>query len=92
MADRSIICHFIDQSSDSNIGKNTKYLLRARFIKQSDENCPNNAWHIYVETEPAVKRNQDVLNYLPGESYLIKTDGKKNSNYSVTQLKLFLIY
>ena len=52
-------------------------------MQQSNENCPNDAWHIYVETEPAVKRNQDVLNYLPGESYLIKTDGKK---IQITQL------
>ena len=43
--------------------------------------------YIYVETEPAVKRNQDVLNYLLSESYLIKTDGKKNQITQLPSLK-----
>ena len=45
-----------------NIDDGVKKLLKARFIHESDENCPKDA--LYTENEPAVARA--VVNDLPG--------------------------
>ena len=50
--------------------------FEARFIHESDENCPIDALHMYAENESAMKRNEDVLNNLPGDLYTIETDDK----------------
>ena len=49
-----------------NIDDEVETLLNARFIHESDENYPVDALHMYAENEPAVKRNEAVLNNLPG--------------------------
>ena len=50
-----------------NIDDEVEKLLKARFIHESDENYPVDALYMYAENEPAVKRNEAVLNNLPGK-------------------------
>ena len=63
-----------------NIDDEVEKLLKARFIHESDENYPVDALHIYAENEAAVKRNEVVLNNLPGELYTIEVDDKIPDN------------
>ena len=55
-----------------NIDDDAENLLKVRFIHQSDENYPKDALHMYAENEPAIKRNEAVLNELPDELYTIE--------------------
>ena len=54
-----------------NIDDDAENLLKARFIHGSDENYPKDALHSYAENKPAIKRNETILNELPGELYTI---------------------
>ena len=40
------------------------------------------ALHMYTENEPAIDRNEAVLNNLPGELYTIEATDKNPDNYS----------
>ena len=40
------------------------------------KNYPKDALHIYLENDPAVKKDDAVLNGLPGELYTIEDDVK----------------
>ena len=51
-----------------NIHDGVENLLKARFIRESDENYPKDAWNRYAENEPAMKRKEAILNEFPGES------------------------
>ena len=57
-----------------NIDGDVENLLKAIFIRESDENYPKDVLHIYAENQPAMKRNEAVLNYLPGQIYTIETN------------------
>ena len=50
---------------------------------ESNENHPKDALHMYAENEQAMKRNEAVLNDLPGELYTIEANDKipDNSKY-----------
>ena len=37
--------------------------------------------HMYAENEPAMKRNESVLNELPGKLYTIEANGKIPGNF-----------
>ena len=67
-----------------NIDDDVERLLKTRFIRQSDENYPKDALHMYPENESAMKRNEAVLNYLPGELYTIDVNGKVPDNCKCT--------
>ena len=45
-----------------NIDDDVENLLKARFIRESDENYPKDALHMCGENEPAMKRNETILN------------------------------
>ena len=64
-----------------NIDNDVENLLKAKFIRESDENYPKDALHMYAENEPAMKRNETVLNDLPGQLYKIEATGKIPDNY-----------
>ena len=72
-----------------NLGDDVEKLLKARFIHESDENYPKDAVHMYEENEPAMNRNDTVLNVLPGELYVIETDYKipDNSKYTTATIQ-----
>ena len=55
-----------------------------RFIRESDENYPKEALHMYAENEQAMKRNEIVLNDLLGQLYTIETNSKIPDNYKYT--------
>ena len=57
-----------------NIDDEVENLLKSRFTQKSDENYPKDALHMYAENEPAMKRNEGVLNELPGKLYTIEPD------------------
>ena len=64
-----------------NADDNVEHLLKARFVCDSDENYyPKNDWHMYAEHEPAIGRNEAVLNNLPGELYTIEAGDKIPDN------------
>ena len=50
-----------------NIDDDVENLRKARFIRESDETYPKDALHMYAEHEPAMKRNEAVLNELHGQ-------------------------
>ena len=64
-----------------NIDDDVEQLLKARFVCDSDGNYyPKDALHMYAEKEPAIGRNEAVLNNLPGELYTIEADDKIPDN------------
>ena len=63
-----------------NIDDDVKNLLKARFIRESDENYREDALHMYAENEPAIKRNEAVLNEFPSELYIIEANDKIPDN------------
>ena len=63
-----------------NIDGDAEKLPKARFIHESNENYPKDALHIYAENKPATKRNDAVLNDLPGEFYTIEAHDKLPDN------------
>lgn len=52
-----------------NFDDNVEKLLKERSIEESDENYLKDAFNMYAENEPATKKNDVVLNGLPGELY-----------------------
>ena len=64
-----------------NIDDDFEKLLKARFIHESDENYPKNVLHMYAENEPAMKKNDAVLNYLSGKLYTTETYDKIPDNW-----------
>ena len=65
---------FVDLLNKVRVGNfddDVENLLKAWFIHESDENYPKDALHMYAEKEPAMKRNDTVLNDLPDELYKI---------------------
>ena len=56
----------LNKARVGNIDDDVENLLKARFIRESDENYPKGALHMDAENEPAMKRNEAVLNELPG--------------------------
>ena len=63
-----------------NIDDDVKNLIKARFICESDENYPKDALLMYAENERAMKRNNTVLNDLPGQLYIIEANDKIPDN------------
>ena len=60
-----------------NVNDDAEQLLKARFVCDSDESYyPKDALYMYAENEPAIGRNEAVLNNLPGELYTIEADDK----------------
>ena len=53
---------------------------KAIFIRESDENHQKDTLHIYTENEPAMERNEAVLNDLPSELYTIESNDKIPDN------------
>ena len=49
---------------------------KTKFIHKSDENFPKDSLHVYAENEPAMKRNDVLLNSLSGGFYKIEADDK----------------
>ena len=64
-----------------NIDADNEKLLKARFIHQSNESYPKDALHMYSENEPAMKRNNAVVNDLPGDLYKIEAGDKIPDNF-----------
>ena len=50
-----------------NIDDDVENLHKARFVRESDENYPKDALHMYAENEQAMKMNEAILNELPGK-------------------------
>ena len=67
---------FLNKVRVGNIDNDVEKLLNARFAPESDENYPKDALHMYAENEPAMKRNDTVLNDLLDELYTIELMSK----------------
>ena len=63
-----------------NIDDDVENLLKTRFLRTSDENYPKDALHMYPDNEPAMKRNEAVLNELLGELYTMVANDKIPDN------------
>ena len=46
--------------------------LKAKFTNNSEETYPKDALHMFAKNEPAMKKNKDVLNKLPGYLFTIE--------------------
>ena len=68
---------FLDLFRVGNIDDDLKKLPEIRFIRESDENYSKDAWHM---CEPAMKRNEIVLNDLPGQLYTTESNDKTPDN------------
>ena len=66
-----VFVDFLNKVWVGNIDDDAENLLKARFIHGSNENYPKDALHLYAENKPAIKRNETILNELPGELYTI---------------------
>ena len=72
---------FLNKVRVGNIDDDVENLIQARFVRESDENYPKNALQIHAENEPAMKKNETVLNELPGERYTTEANDKLPDNY-----------
>ena len=70
----------LDEVRIGNMDDDVEKLLQPRFIYESDEDYWKVVLHIYAENEPAIKSNDVVLNYLPGETYTIEAHDKIPDN------------
>ena len=72
-----------------NIDDGVEKLLKTRFKHVSDYNYPKHALHLYAENEPAMKRNDAVLNDFLGELYTIEAPDKipDNCKYTLTTIQ-----
>ena len=59
-------------------------LLKAKLLCESDRNYPKDALHIYVENEPAMKRNEAILSKFPSELYTTEANEKIPDNCKYT--------
>ena len=60
-----------------NVDDDVQQLLKPRFVCDSDEKYhPKDALQMYAENEPAIGRNEAVINNLSDELYTIETDDK----------------
>ena len=59
-----------------NMDDDVEHLLKATFIRKSAENYPKDALPVYAENEPAMKRNEIVLNDLRRQHCTIKAIDK----------------
>ena len=75
-----VFINFLNKVRAGNIDDDAEKLLKAGFLSESDENYPKDALHMYAENEPAVERNEAVLNDLPGELYTVQADHKVPDN------------
>ena len=74
---------FIDLLNKVRVGyidNDIENLLKARFIRESDENYPKDALQMRAENEPAMARNKAILNELPGELCTIEANDKIPDN------------
>ena len=83
---------FIDLLNQVQVGiidDDVDNLLKARFTHDYDENYLSDALHMYAENEPALKRNEAVLNELPGEPYITEAKDKipDNCKYPVALIQ-----
>ena len=63
-----------------NIDDDVQKLFKARFTHESGENYPKDALYMFAENKPAVKRNEAVINLLPGEFYTVEVNDKISDN------------
>ena len=79
---------FINLFNKVQFSKDVKNLFKARFISKSNENYPKDAFHMYAENEPAMKRNDAILSNLLGELYTADGDSKipGNCNYPLATI------
>ena len=82
---------FIDFLNKIRVGNidDVENLLKRRFIRESDQNYPKDALHMYAENTAAMKRDDVVLNELPGEPYTIEANDKipDNCQYSLALIQ-----
>ena len=65
-----------------NVDDDVEQLLKARFVCDSDKSYyPKDVLHMYAENEPAIGRNEAVLNNLPGGLCTIEADHKIPDNF-----------
>ena len=50
-----------------NIDDDVEKLLKARYLYESDENYQKDTLNMYAKNEPAIRRNEAILNDLPGK-------------------------
>ena len=77
---RRLFIDLLNKVQIGNIDDDVQNLLKARFIRESEEKYPKDALHMYAENEPAMKRNEAVLNQLPGELYITEANDKIPDN------------
>ena len=72
-----------------NIDDDVENLLKARLVHESDENYSKDALQMSAENEPAMKRNEAVLNELPGKLYTVDANAKipDNRKYPLAIIK-----
>ena len=70
----TLIIDLLNKVRVGNINDDAEKVLKARLIHESDENYSKDAMHMYAENEHVMKRNQAVLNDLPGDLQTIKAN------------------
>ena len=72
-----------------NIDDDVENLVKARFIQETNEDCRKETSDMFKKNEPAMKRNEIVLNDLSGEFYTIEANDKiqDNCRYSLATIQ-----
>ena len=82
--EKLIPSQFSNKFRVGNTNDNLKKLLKTKFVNESDENYPKVVLHMCTQNEPAMKRNEAVLNDLTGEFYAIEANDKVPDNFTHT--------
>ena len=79
--DAKLFIDLLNKVPVNNVDHDVENLLKARLIREFDENYPKNASNIYAENEPALKINEAVLNNFPSELYTTEAYDKIPDNF-----------
>ena len=87
--DDKLFIDLLNKVRVGNIDDDVEYLIKAWFIREPDENYSKDALHMHAENEPAMKRNEAVLNELSGELYTREANDEipDNCKYSLVLIQ-----
>ena len=64
-----------------DIDDDVENVLKERSVCESDEKYPKDPLDMYTEKEPAMERNEAILNYLPSDLYTTDANDKIPDNF-----------
>ena len=82
--DGEMFINLLNKIRVGQIGQNTEYAIKSKFIDKDDISYPGDVLHIFAENAPVKRNNDNQLKHIPGELIIIpaKDEVPKNSKIS----------